>query len=79
MFAVIPLCGNVVLLSVAVAVVGCAMGVIDTIANLQLVNLYHRDSAVFLQVRHDLCMRACVCVCNFEISPVRASSYPPLV
>ncbi|XP_075880801.1 major facilitator superfamily domain-containing protein 4A-like isoform X4 [Nelusetta ayraudi] len=52
MFAAIPLCGNVVLLSVAVAVVGCAMGVIDTIANLQLVNLYHRDSAVFLQALH---------------------------
>ena len=30
---------------------GKAMGVIDTIANRQLVKLYQKDSAVFLQVR----------------------------
>ncbi|KAG2467556.1 MFD4A protein, partial [Polypterus senegalus] len=34
------------------AVTGLAMGVIDTIANLQLVKIYQKDSAVFLQVLH---------------------------
>uniref|UniRef100_A0A8D3CJL9 Major facilitator superfamily domain-containing protein 4A n=1 Tax=Scophthalmus maximus TaxID=52904 RepID=A0A8D3CJL9_SCOMX len=51
-FAVIPLCHHVVLLSVAMAFAGQAMGVIDTIANLQLVRLYQKDSAVFLQALH---------------------------
>ena len=50
-FAIIPLCHHVVLLSVAMALAGEAMGVIDTIANLQLVKLYKKDSAIFLQVR----------------------------
>lgn len=49
-FAIIPLCHHVLLLSIAMALAGKAMGVIDTIANLQLVKLYQRDSAVFLQV-----------------------------
>ncbi|TKS71058.1 Major facilitator superfamily domain-containing protein 4A [Collichthys lucidus] len=35
-FAIIPLCHHIVLLSVAMALAGKAMGVIDTIANLQL-------------------------------------------
>jgi len=39
---------------------GNAMGVIDTVANLQLVKLYQKDSAVFLQVRE---MWMCVLVC----------------
>ncbi|KAM4612756.1 major facilitator superfamily domain-containing protein 4A [Polymixia lowei] len=51
-FAVIPLCHHVALLSVTMAIAGTAMGVIDTIANLQLVKLYQKDSAVFLQVLH---------------------------
>lgn len=50
-FAIIPLCHHVVLLAFAMAIAGLAMGVIDTIANLQLVKLYQKDSAVFLQVR----------------------------
>ncbi|KAM6946965.1 major facilitator superfamily domain-containing protein 4A [Lycodopsis pacificus] len=51
-FAVIPLCNHVLLLSVAMAIAGLAMGVIDTIANLQLVKLYQKDSAIFLQALH---------------------------
>lgn len=50
-FALIPLCYNVMLLSVAMATAGKAMGVIDTVANLQLVKLYQKDSGIFLQVR----------------------------
>lgn len=49
-FAIIPLCYNVLILAIAMAVTGLAMGVIDTIANIQLVSLYQKDSAVFLQV-----------------------------
>ncbi|GLD61356.1 major facilitator superfamily domain-containing protein 4A-like protein [Lates japonicus] len=48
-FAIIPLCHHVVLLSITMALAGKAMGVIDTIANLQLVKLYQKDSAIFLQ------------------------------
>ncbi|MBN3303104.1 MFD4A protein, partial [Amia calva] len=51
-FAIIPLCHNVLLLAVAMAVAGLAMGVIDTIANIQLVKIYQKDSAVFLQALH---------------------------
>ncbi|XP_028262851.1 major facilitator superfamily domain-containing protein 4A isoform X2 [Parambassis ranga] len=51
-FAIIPLCYHVTLLSIAMALAGKAMGVIDTIANLQLVKLYHKDSAIFLQALH---------------------------
>ncbi|KAI3369604.1 hypothetical protein L3Q82_025316, partial [Scortum barcoo] len=51
-FAIIPLCHQVVLLSVAMALAGKSMGVIDTIANLQLVRLYQKDSAIFLQALH---------------------------
>lgn len=50
-FAIIPLCHNVLLLAIAMAVSGLAMGIIDTIANIQLVAIYQKDSAVFLQVR----------------------------
>uniref|UniRef100_A0A3B4FDU0 Major facilitator superfamily domain containing 4Aa n=1 Tax=Pundamilia nyererei TaxID=303518 RepID=A0A3B4FDU0_9CICH len=42
------------------ALAGKAMGVIDTIANLQLVKLYQKDSAIFLQVTK---MLMCLCVC----------------
>lgn len=49
-FAIIPLCTNVLTLAVAMAVSGLAMGIIDTIANIQLVTIYQKDSAVFLQV-----------------------------
>lgn len=51
-FALIPLCYNVVMLSIALAIAGMAMGVIDTVANLQLVKLYQKDSAIFLQALH---------------------------
>ncbi|XP_063071431.1 major facilitator superfamily domain-containing protein 4A [Engraulis encrasicolus] len=51
-FAMIPLCHKVVALAVAMAVAGLAMGIIDTIANLQLVRIYQRDSTVFLQALH---------------------------
>lgn len=50
-FAIIPLCNNVLVLAIAMAVSGLAMGVIDTIANIQLVTIYQKDSAVFLQVK----------------------------
>ncbi len=36
------------------AVSGLAMGIIDTIANIQLVSIYKKDSAMFLQVRRDI-------------------------
>ncbi|CAF96955.1 unnamed protein product, partial [Tetraodon nigroviridis] len=52
MFAAIPLCHHIVPLFVTMAITGGAMGVIDTIANYQLVNLYQKDSAVFLQALH---------------------------
>ncbi|XP_067302587.1 major facilitator superfamily domain-containing protein 4B isoform X2 [Pseudorasbora parva] len=51
-FAIIPLCYNVLLLAVAMAVSGLAMGIIDTIANFQLVSIYKKDSAIFLQALH---------------------------
>ncbi|KAM4610683.1 major facilitator superfamily domain-containing protein 4B [Polymixia lowei] len=51
-FAIIPLCNNVMLLAIAMAVSGLAMGIIDTIANIQLVTIYQKDSAVFLQALH---------------------------
>nr|XP_019941961.1 PREDICTED: major facilitator superfamily domain-containing protein 4A-like [Paralichthys olivaceus] len=51
-FAIIPLCHHVVLLAITMAFAGKAMGVIDTIANWQLVKLYEKDSAVFLQALH---------------------------
>ncbi|XP_033822185.1 major facilitator superfamily domain-containing protein 4A [Periophthalmus magnuspinnatus] len=51
-FALIPLCYDVVMLSFALAIAGLAMGVIDNIANLQLVKLYQKDSAIFLQALH---------------------------
>ena len=59
LFAAIPLCHRIVPLFVTMAITGGAMGVIDTIGNYQLVNLYQRDSDVFLQVRS-------VCVCERE-------------
>uniref|UniRef100_A0A3B4AQN4 Major facilitator superfamily domain containing 4A n=1 Tax=Periophthalmus magnuspinnatus TaxID=409849 RepID=A0A3B4AQN4_9GOBI len=40
------------MLSFALAIAGLAMGVIDNIANLQLVKLYQKDSAIFLQALH---------------------------
>ncbi|KAL0180773.1 hypothetical protein M9458_023179, partial [Cirrhinus mrigala] len=48
-FAVIPLCNKLLMLAFALAVSGLAMGVIDTISNLQLVKIYQKDSTVFLQ------------------------------
>lgn len=53
-FAIIPLCNNVLVLAIAMAVSGLAMGIIDTIANIQLVTIYQKDSAVFLQVKNNL-------------------------
>ncbi|XP_041817156.1 major facilitator superfamily domain-containing protein 4A [Chelmon rostratus] len=51
-FAIIPLCHNIIPLSIAMALAGSAMGVIDTVGNLQLVKLYQKDSAIFLQALH---------------------------
>ncbi|XP_031793093.1 major facilitator superfamily domain-containing protein 4A isoform X2 [Sarcophilus harrisii] len=51
-FAVIPLCQDVKVLATVIAVAGLAMGFIDTVANMQLVKIYQKDSAVFLQVLH---------------------------
>uniref|UniRef100_A0A3P9JZ41 Major facilitator superfamily domain containing 4Aa n=1 Tax=Oryzias latipes TaxID=8090 RepID=A0A3P9JZ41_ORYLA len=51
-FAFIPFCHHIMLLSIAMGLAGTAMGIIDTIANLQLVKLYQKDSAVFLQALH---------------------------
>ncbi|KAK3519040.1 hypothetical protein QTP70_016384 [Hemibagrus guttatus] len=51
-FAIIPLCHNVLHLAIAMSVSGLAMGIIDTIANIQLVALYQKDSAIFLQALH---------------------------
>ncbi|XP_001371951.1 major facilitator superfamily domain-containing protein 4A [Monodelphis domestica] len=51
-FAVIPFCQNVVVLAIVIAIAGMAMGFIDTVANMQLVKIYQKDSAVFLQVLH---------------------------
>ncbi|XP_017265097.1 major facilitator superfamily domain-containing protein 4B [Kryptolebias marmoratus] len=51
-FAIIPVCNNVLVLAIAMAVSGLAMGIIDTIANIQLVTIYQKDSAVFLQALH---------------------------
>ncbi|TNM88299.1 hypothetical protein fugu_004553 [Takifugu bimaculatus] len=52
LFAAIPFCHHIVPLFVTMAITGGAMGVIDTIANYQLVNLYQKNSAVFLQSLH---------------------------
>ncbi|XP_004375283.1 major facilitator superfamily domain-containing protein 4A isoform X3 [Trichechus manatus latirostris] len=49
-FAVIPLCRDVKVLALVMALAGLAMGCIDTVANMQLVRIYQKDSAVFLQL-----------------------------
>lgn len=49
-FAVIPFCRDVKVLASVMALAGLAMGCIDTVANMQLVRMYQKDSAVFLQV-----------------------------
>lgn len=51
-FSIIPFCNNVIILAFVLAVAGLAMGCIDTIANLQLVRIYQKDSPIFLQVLH---------------------------
>ncbi|KAF3823167.1 hypothetical protein GH733_010603, partial [Mirounga leonina] len=51
-FAVIPLCRDVKVLASVMALAGLAMGCIDTVANMQLVRIYQKDSAIFLQVLH---------------------------
>lgn len=51
-FAIIPLCRELLMLAFAMAVSGLAMGIIDTISNLQLVKIYQKDSTVFLQALH---------------------------
>lgn len=72
-FAIIPLCNHVMLLSIAMALAGKAMGVIDTIANLQLVKLYQKDSAIFLQVGWGGCECVSLC-CMFERKQLRMSA-----
>lgn len=49
-FAVIPFCHDVKVLATVMALAGLAMGCIDTVANMQLVRIYQKDSAIFLQV-----------------------------
>lgn len=49
-FAIIPFCSNVKVLAFVMALAGLAMGCIDTVANMQLVKIYQKDSAIFLQV-----------------------------
>nr|XP_012419570.1 PREDICTED: major facilitator superfamily domain-containing protein 4 isoform X3 [Odobenus rosmarus divergens] len=49
-FAVIPLCRDVKVLASVMALAGLAMGCIDTVANMQLVRIYQKDSAIFLQL-----------------------------
>ncbi|XP_040118906.1 major facilitator superfamily domain-containing protein 4A isoform X1 [Oryx dammah] len=51
-FATIPFCRDVEVLASVMALAGLAMGCIDTVANMQLVRIYQKDSAVFLQVLH---------------------------
>uniref|UniRef100_A0A8C6CVV7 Major facilitator superfamily domain containing 4A n=1 Tax=Moschus moschiferus TaxID=68415 RepID=A0A8C6CVV7_MOSMO len=51
-FATIPFCRDVKVLASVMALAGLAMGCIDTVANMQLVKIYQKDSAVFLQVLH---------------------------
>lgn len=51
-FAVIPFCHDVKVLASVMALAGLAMGCIDTVANMQLVRIYQKDSAIFLQVSH---------------------------
>ncbi|XP_043932758.1 major facilitator superfamily domain-containing protein 4A [Protopterus annectens] len=51
-FSIIPVCYEVVLLALVMAVAGLAMGCIDTTSNVQLVQIYQKDSAVFLQALH---------------------------
>uniref|UniRef100_A0A286XJN0 Major facilitator superfamily domain containing 4A n=1 Tax=Cavia porcellus TaxID=10141 RepID=A0A286XJN0_CAVPO len=51
-FAVIPFCQDVKVLALVMALAGLAMGCIDTVANMQLVRIYQKDSAIFLQVLH---------------------------
>ncbi|XP_004641182.1 major facilitator superfamily domain-containing protein 4A [Octodon degus] len=51
-FAVIPFCRDVKVLALVMALAGLAMGCIDTVANMQLVRIYQKDSAIFLQVLH---------------------------
>lgn len=50
MFAIIPFCRDVKVLASVMALAGLAMGCIDTVANMQLVRVYQKDSAIFLQV-----------------------------
>uniref|UniRef100_A0A8C6WAA0 Major facilitator superfamily domain-containing protein 4A n=1 Tax=Nannospalax galili TaxID=1026970 RepID=A0A8C6WAA0_NANGA len=49
-FAVIPFCHDVKVLASVIALAGLAMGCIDTVANMQLVRIYQKDSAFFLQL-----------------------------
>ncbi|XP_006834144.1 PREDICTED: major facilitator superfamily domain-containing protein 4 [Chrysochloris asiatica] len=51
-FVIIPFCHNVKVLALVMALAGLAMGCIDTVANMQLVKIYQKDSAIFLQVLH---------------------------
>ncbi|XP_059919306.1 major facilitator superfamily domain-containing protein 4A [Gadus macrocephalus] len=51
-FSLIPLCYNLSLLAIVMVIAGMAMGVVETITNLQLVKIYQKDSAIFLQFLH---------------------------
>ncbi|XP_061430247.1 major facilitator superfamily domain-containing protein 4A [Lethenteron reissneri] len=52
LFVVVPLCSHVVLLALVLALVGLAMGCIDTIANTQILRLFQHNASPFLQALH---------------------------
>lgn len=77
-FAVIPFCRDVKVLASVMALAGLAMGCIDTVANMQLVRMYQKDSAVFLQVslasRHRTGSWG---GCGSSLGPLSLSQPPP--
>ncbi|XP_019620608.1 PREDICTED: major facilitator superfamily domain-containing protein 4A-like isoform X2 [Branchiostoma belcheri] len=50
--SVIPLCRSLWILTMVLAIMGVAMGCIDTVANVQLIRIYSHDVSPFLQALH---------------------------
>ncbi|CAH1266428.1 MFSD4A [Branchiostoma lanceolatum] len=50
--SVIPLCRTLWILTLVLALMGVAMGCIDTVANVQLIRIYSHDVSPFLQALH---------------------------
>ncbi|XP_035677287.1 major facilitator superfamily domain-containing protein 4A-like [Branchiostoma floridae] len=50
--SVIPLCRTLWILTMVLAIMGVAMGCIDTVANVQLIRIYSHDVSPFLQALH---------------------------